>query len=105
MSIEKMIRKGLAELDEVQSIFEAGNAFQSAAALLKGKGKALTNTENDSNLSHEELEEASKVWNRAVSNLVSASSHFNYAKKSARLALEAFEELLSKVKTKDDEAL
>ena len=44
------------DLNEIEAVINAGNAFQDAAQKLKGKGKALRTVENDTSISDDTVE-------------------------------------------------
>ncbi len=70
------------EVNEIEALFTAGNAFQEAAQKLKGKGKALRSVENDTGISEDTIEIISNRVNAVIKNLVKASSSYNFSKKS-----------------------
>lgn len=70
------------DLNEIEAVINAGNAFQDAAQKLKGKGKALRTVENDTSISDDTVEVIANRTNDLIRNLVKASSSYNFTKKS-----------------------
>ena len=86
------------DLNEIEAVINAGNAFQDAAQKLKGKGKALRTVENDTSISDDTVEVIANRTNDLIRNLVKASSSYNFTKKS-------FNELNGKLEEAQAQAL
>ena len=49
-TLSQEIKSLQAEVNDIEALFAAGNAFQEAAQKLKGKGKVLRTVENDTTI-------------------------------------------------------
>ena len=94
-TLKKGLKQLTSDLNEIEAVINAGNAFQEAVSKLKGQGKALRTLENDTSISDDTVEVIANRINDLIRNLVKASSSYNFTKKS-------FNEL--KVKLEEAEA-
>ncbi|GFH40822.1 hypothetical protein [Pseudolactococcus insecticola] len=90
-------------VDTTSSIATGTNDYTVAAGQLKGKGKELLQFEN-AGVDKALLEEASKSVNSLISNLVKASSYFNFIKKNVADAQAVLEALAAEAYKETPEA-
>lgn len=83
-TLSQEIKSLQAEVNDIEALFAAGNAFQEAAQKLKvkGKGKVLRTVENDTTILDDTIEIIANRTNDVIKNLVKASSSYNFSKKS-----------------------